>query len=123
MPLLKELRDEAARRIDTRDVIARVLSELVWCEKKIIDKIVGGGRAHSSSYGLAMRPYITARQNEHKAKRRFNRQYDETGYGYHLNFDPMTFEPRKVDYEQKWEEAKVISEQCKQTALAKLQEF
>lgn len=123
MSISQELRREAALRVDSKNVLAKVLDQLILVEKKVVDRIVGAGKVHDTAYGQAMQHYVSARQNEHRAKRRYNRCVDDFGHGYHTIMNPIDFSPTIIDYEKVLDDAKAVSMQRKQTALAKLQEL
>jgi hypothetical protein len=92
-------------------------------KRRSLIELSGGGGSHQSAYGRALRPYITARQLEHRAKKRMWEADEIYGTHHRVFYNPETMEPRTVNYYQMYDDAIALSEQCKATTLAELQEL
>jgi hypothetical protein len=82
MNAYQELRDEVASRVNNREVLDRVIDQLILIERKRLNGILGRGNnpEYPSDYANKMKAYIAAKVHAHRQRR------NNDGWMHHKNF-------------------------------------
>jgi hypothetical protein len=82
MATYQELRGEVALRVNSREVLDKVIDRLILVERKRLNNILGRGNEpeYDSEYARKMKIYIHAKLYAHRQRR------DNDGWMYHINF-------------------------------------